>query len=269
MDLFPLHNPTSMSRTARPPTSEHTTDTCAKTPAHCQVENELKHWRAETQKMDTIAKNALAKLEKKKTEVEAWRTRYNEIAAAQKRALAEHEAFEAEKEEIKSRLITGGKAVRELQAVTAELARLKESARTDKAELARLKESARTDKAELTRLKESARTDKAELSRLRDSASRAQAELAKLNKSHEDVALKLRSTQAKLGAAGKEDSASIANTAKKLEACVDMLSRAEQVLQTCCELQASKNDASPLAEALKATTKQMGAFLKTVQPKSF
>lgn len=260
MELFPLHNPTSMSRTARPPTATRkdtmtpaSTDNCAKTPAHCQLETELKHaqdlaahWRAETQKMDTIAKGALAKLEKKKTELESWKTRYNEIAAAQKRTLAEHQAFEAEREEIKTRLIAGGRAVRELKEVTNERAQLQ-------AELARLKESASKTQGELTRLKES--------------ASKAQAELAKLNKDHADVSLKLRSAQAKLGAAGKDDSAS--STAKKLEACVDMLSRADQVLQTCCELQASKNDASPLAEALKATTKQMGAFLKTVQPKSF
>lgn len=273
MELFPLHNPTSMGR-ARPPTSEQSkssaTDGCAKSPAHCQVEAELQeskgvaaHWRAETQKMDAIAKSALAKLEKKTKELEDWKTRYNEIAAAQKRTLAEHQAFEAEKEEIKSRLITGGKAVKELREVTndraqlqAELARLREAARTDKAELARL----RASQTEVTRLK-------AELSKLRDSAGKSQAELAKLNTSHADVSRKLLSAQAKLGTAGKEGSATSAT--KRVEACVDMLSRAEQVLQTCCELHASKNDASPLAEALKATTKQMGAFLKTVQPKSF
>ena len=98
------------------------------------------------------------------------------------------------------------------------------------------------------------RKDKVELQALRDASRKDKAELASL------------SSQAKLRAAAKDD---LAKSSAKVDACVDMLSRAEKVLQTCCELHASKNDASPLAAALKDTANRMATFLKTVEPKSF
>ena len=49
--------------------------------------------------------------------------------------------------------------------------------------------------------------------------------------------------------------------AVKTQACADMLARAEQVLKTCSQLYAAKNETSPLALALRDTTANISQFL--------
>ena len=66
----------------------------------------------------------------------------------------------------------------------------------------------------------------------------------------------------RLKAAATQASSSIS----QVQACKDMLTKAEEVLRTCSDLHASKGD--PLASALQATTSNLEAFLKTLsQPK--
>ena len=50
----------------------------------------------------------------------------------------------------------------------------------------------------------------------------------------------------------------------RVQACVDMLARAEQVLKTCSQLHASKDQTSPLALALHDTTANISQFLLRV-----
>jgi chromosome segregation ATPase len=79
-----------------------------------------------------------------------------------------------------------------------------------------------------------------------------------LRTKNQQLQSELVSTRERLKAAAGQASTSIS----QVQACKDMLSKADEVLRTCSDLHASKGDA--LASALQHTTNNLEAFLKTL-----
>ena len=182
--------------------------------------------------------------------VQGLETQLTEVAARHKTVEAEltarHKTVEAE-------LTARHKAVAaELtarhKAVAAELAQAVAKGKTMEADLARIKAQAvssiKTLEAELAAAKTqaAARTRQVDL------------DAAKARQAESDLV----AARDKLRAATHDASAKTAQA----HACQDMLARAEQVLQTCCSLHSAKDDAHPLAMALRETTQTIGQFLK-------
>lgn len=145
-------------------------------------------------------------------------------------ANAELKTLKAEVPEVQKLLAQGGEAVRKLQALEG-----KENKRIQELQkqLAETKAKVKSGQAAET---------------LKTKNQQLQSDM---------VAMKER-----LKAAATQASSSIS----QVQACKDMLTKAEEVLRTCSELHASKGD--PLASALQATTSNLEAFLKTLnQPK--
>ena len=221
MDLYHLHRPAPPQQAAP-----------AKAPYAAEDHRVAEHWKGETEKMDRIARDALAKLEKKSAaksalkaqlvaaskEIEAWRERYNELARSQQELKplesvardlqARLRASEDERPAVEEKLRVGGQAFRELK--------------------------------------------------LLKPAFEAQAvKLAAAQKLELDVI----AGKEKLRAATQDASAKAA----RLATCTDMLMRAEQVLKTCSQVHSASEDGAPLAEALAETTENMALFLQALQ----
>lgn len=258
------------------------------------------HWQQETIKMDKIARQAMDKLDAKraakqalKTEclaaqkqAEIWQSRYKELSkaaeahtgvithecqaahttaakprdtdlqATQKalrqredqlqavqKALRQHEEqlqaaqnalrqHQAEVPLVQERLKVGGSAFRKLQTIEPRLAASEQRVRDLQAEIANL-QTASTRKADL--------------------------DAAKIRQTESDLA----TTKDKLRAATQEASAKTA----QVHACRDMLARTEQVLKTCSQLYASKDEGHPLAQALMESTEGIQQFLAKTEPK--
>ena len=170
---------------------------------------------------------------------------------------------EAERPAVQERLQAGGDAFRKLQA-------LEPRAQQMEAELSALKKEslkARQLEAEVTMLKtagtERCKALEFEVVSLRNAALKArqlELEVATLKagaaKSKQD-ALEVAALKDKLRAAAQDVSARTAKT----QACVDMLSRAEQVLKTCTQLHAAAEESPALTQALAETTGTIGQFL--------
>jgi chromosome segregation ATPase len=289
MDLHSLHHPTN-TQNSRQQSSSSRTDA-----VHCPAESALRselerqkgvanQWKRELDKMEQIANQALERLERKKqdkqalkTELASWRTRYNELAQAQMQVLKtkdkdkstyEQKLAELQEQhhEIKERLIAGGRAVRELEALRnakageegpeklltaarkklqtteSELASTRKRLQVAENELAASKDKLRTSQLDLTTSKDKLRTSQLELTASKDKLRAAQLELAP--------------TREKLRAAAKDCS----HKTDKLAACVDMLMRAEQVLHTCSQL----HESSHLSAALVETTQNFSKFRKSL-----
>ena len=259
MDLYHLHRPAPPQQAAP-----------AKAPYAAEDHRVAEHWKGETEKMDRIARDALAKLEKKSAaksalkaqlvaaskEIEAWRERYNELARSQQ----ELKPLESVARDLQARL----------RASEDELARLKPLNNTYISELARLKplESVARDLQARLRASEDERPAVEEKLRVGGQAFR---ELKLLKPAFEAQAVKLAAAQKleldviagkeKLRAATQDASAKAA----RLATCTDMLMRAEQVLKTCSQVHSASEDGAPLAEALAETTENMALFLQALQ----
>jgi len=228
MDLYHLHRPAPPQQAAP-----------AKAPYAAEDHRAVEHWKGETEKMDRIARDALAKLEKKSAaktalkaqlaaaskEIETWRERYNELALSQKelkplesvaRELqARVRASEDERPAVEEKLRVGGQAFRELKL-------LKPAFEAQAVKLAA-----------------------------------AETQLAAAKKLELDVI----AGKEKLRAATQDASAKAA----RLATCTDMLMRAEQVLKTCSQVHSANEDGAPLAEALAETTENLALFLQALQ----
>lgn len=228
MDLYHLHRPAPPQQAAP-----------AKAPYAAEDRRAVEHWKGETEKMDRIARDALAKLEKKSAaktalkaqlaaaskEIEDWRERYNELALSQKelkplesvaRELqARVRASEDERPAVEEKLRVGGQAFRELKL-------LKPAFEAQAVKLAA-----------------------------------AETQLAAAQKLELDVI----AGKEKLRAATQDASAKAA----RLATCTDMLMRAEQVLKTCSQVHSANEDGAPLAEALAETTENLALFLQALQ----
>lgn len=228
MDLYHLHRPAPPQQAAP-----------AKAPYAAEDRRAVEHWKGETEKMDRIARDALAKLEKKSAaktalkaqlaaaskEIEDWRERYNELARSQqelkplesvaRELQARVRASEDERPAVEEKLRVGGQAFRELKL-------LKPAFEAQAVKLAA-----------------------------------AETQLAAAQKLELDVI----AGKEKLRAATQDASAKAA----RLATCTDMLMRAEQVLKTCSQVHSANEDGAPLAEALAETTENLALFLQALQ----
>jgi chromosome segregation ATPase len=243
----------------------------------------------------TATKNALkAEFQAARRDADAWRSRYSELSAARSRFTDNEHALqsdldkarreldearrtlqrnESEREDIKKWLKTGGEAHRKVQGLETQLTEVAARHKTVEAELtARHKAVAaelaqavakgKTMEADLARIKAQAvssiKTLEAELAAAKTQAAartrQVDLDAAKARQAESDLV----AARDKLRAATHDASAKTAQA----HACQDMLARAEQVLQTCCSLHSAKDDAHPLAMALRETTQTIGQFLK-------
>ena len=243
----------------------------------------------------TATKNALkAEFQAARRDADAWRSRYSELSAARSRFTDKEHALqsdldkahreldearrtlqrnESEREDIKKWLKTGGEAHRKVQGLETQLTEVAARHKTVEAELtARHKAVAaelaqavakgKTMEADLARIKAQAvssiKTLEAELAAAKTQAAartrQVDLDAAKARQAESDLV----AARDKLRAATHDASAKTAQA----HACQDMLARAEQVLQTCCSLHSAKDDAHPLAMALRETTQTIGQFLK-------
>ena len=176
-------------------------------------------------------------------------------------------ALEAERPAVQERLLAGGDAFRKLQV-------LEPRAKQMEAELAAHGASTlkmRQLELEVAALK--ARAERCQALELEVASLRAaglktrqlELEVAALKagaaRSAQD-ALEVAALKDKLRAAAQDVSARAAKT----QACVDMLSRAEQVLKTCTQLHTASEESPALAQALSDTTSTIGQFLAKVGP---
>jgi len=235
MDLYHLHRPAPPQQAAP-----------AKAPYAAEDHRAVEHWKGETEKMDRIARDALAKLEKKSAaktalkaqlaaaskEIEVWRERYNELARSQqelkplesvaRELQARVRASEDERPAVEEKLRVGGQAFRELKLLKPAFEKLKALGEAQAVKLAA-----------------------------------AEAQLAAAKKLELDVI----AGKEKLRAATQDASAKAA----RLATCTDMLMRAEQVLKTCSQVHSANEDGAPLAEALAETTENLALFLQALQ----
>ena len=293
MDLHSLHRPTN-TQNSRQQSSSKTTD-------HGISEQEdACLWKRELAKMETIANQALEKLERKRADKRAlqaelvtWRTRYNDLAQAQMQALATRQKDQieltqllnerqAEHDEIKERLLIGAKAVRDLKAMEAQVQALRSQTLPDVE--VRKKLQAETD---VVRKKLQAETDvvckklqaenegvrkklQAENEGVRKKLQAAEAEVAgmrkKLQNAQDELAAsrdKLRAVQLEVAPTREKLRAAVKESSQKtdkLVACVSMLARGEQVLDTCSNLYANNSGSRDLAAALATTRKNFAEF---------
>lgn len=232
MDLYHLHRPAPPQQAAP-----------AKAPYAAEDHRAVEHWKGETEKMDRIARDALAKLEKKSAaktalkaqlaaaskEIEVWRERYNELARSQqelkplesvaRELQARVRASEDERPAVEEKLRVGGQAFRELKLLKPAF--------------------------------------EAQAVKLAAAEKRSEAQLAAAQKLELDVI----AGKEKLRAATQDASAKAA----RLATCTDMLMRAEQVLKTCSQVHSANEDGAPLAEALAETTENLALFLQALQ----
>jgi hypothetical protein len=240
------------------------------------AQRHVAHWRKETERMDRIARDALDKLDEKKQakralkaqladvtkDADTWRTRYRELSEAMQKSKAPApdarleqaerrlREIEQERPEVQQKLVLGGQAFRELQALKPAKAASDKVVAELRAELAKLRAIEQAKAA----------SDQA--------VAELRAELAKLRAAEpagriRELELEVVAGKDKLRAAAQEAS----GQAVRLLACTDMLARAEQVLKTCSQLQAAKGSeaSAALAEALAETTANVAQFLESVK----
>jgi chromosome segregation ATPase len=265
--------------------------------ALARAESLASHWERETGKMDRIARAAHDKLDNKKQvkralkaelasvkeEADKWRTRYKELVESESRrsvsvsrelegklsiskelegklARANEESRDlrdklqktasalkqrdSELPAIQERLKVGGNAVFKLQTLEPAMQRLTQR---HAEEVAQLKEKLQTAAAQgATRVHQL----EVEVSALRTAAAKTR-----------QLELEAVSVKEKLRAATNEVSAK----SGKMQACTDMLARAEQVLKTCSQLHAAKGESHALVVALNETTSNIAQFLRSVE----
>jgi DNA repair exonuclease SbcCD ATPase subunit len=191
---------------------------------------------------------------------------------------------ESEREDIKKWLKTGGEAHRKVQGLETQLTEVAARHKTVEAELtarhktveAELTARHKAVAAELAQAVAKGKTMEADLARIKAQAvssiktleaelAAAKTQAAARTRQVDLDAAKARQAESDLVAARDKLRAATHDASAKTaqaHACQDMLARAEQVLQTCCSLHSAKDDAHPLAMALRETTQTIGQFLK-------
>ena len=235
------------------------------------------------------AKKALkAEHEAARKDADAWRTRYKELAEAHTRhaadtqaqlAKAAHNAREQEELNTRDRRAAkelhdqGQRAAKELHdqlgQARDQLAKARATIQQHEAERPAVQErlqvggdAFRKLKAIEPRVKQleglEARAKQADAleARVQQLEADKRDKRAKAEQSRQ-LELDLLAAKEKVRAATMDASAK----AVKTQACADMLARAEQVLKTCSQLYAAKNETSPLALALRDTTANISQFL--------
>ena len=231
-----------------------------------------------------------------KGEVDVWRTRYKEVSASQadsqrakseldkrsdrlqKELTATQDRLQKERAElattksrlqdlesqlpgIQQRLTQGGTAVRRLQELESQLQAKAKQLEAAEAQVKQLQAKQQTakDQKQLQASEEQGKLLQAKTKQLQASEEQVKQLQAKVKQLEAPKpALELVAVKEKLRAATHEASAKGA----AVLACRDMLARAEQVLQTCSQLHASREEPSELAEALAETTAKIGSFLR-------
>lgn len=223
-----------------------------------KAREEAAMWRAEVAKMDKIANDATQKLQQKKAdkmilkaecdklqnEVETWKTRYKELATAQKRLAPDSQLAEAERNEIKEKLILGGKSFRELQELRPVVQKLKAEKAADAATIKKLQ--AEND-AFTKRL----------------GGKPAPPAVGDAAQAIRDLKLEVASGKERLRAAVTDAS----GKATRLMACKDMLIRAEQVLKTCSQLHSARGESTEFGEAITETSANLSKFIQALDAK--
>lgn len=290
MDLHSLHRPTAppTAQQAAPVTTNNTKQEWANHTTDSELSRELDkarshvaHWKGETVKMDRIAQEAMQKLHAKreakralKAELEAarkdadaWRARYKELAEAHTKHAAEtsrrlHEqASQAKHDASQSKALhdQACEAKREAKALHEQLAKAKLALQQLEAERPIVQERLQLGGDAFRKLQALEPRAKQLEERVQQLEADKRDKRAKAEQSHQ-LELDLVAAKEKVRAATQDASAKTV----RVQACVDMLARAEQVLKTCSQLHASKDQASPLALALHDTTANISQFLLRV-----
>jgi chromosome segregation ATPase len=256
---------------------------------------QAQHWKRETEKMDEIARDALRKLDARKrskqalkadyesarNDSETWRRRYKEIAAAHHEAVATNaysnsdgcnckgcreardlqrrldkanekieeyreRLLEAERErpEVEQRLQVGGAAFRKLKSLEPTTERLEAQVKALEVENKALQHKLREAEEGHARLKKTLESAKIEV------VSRMAELEQETSSSHEKLRAAAQDALEKTG---------------KLQACTEMLVRAEKVLKTCSQLHASKGESQVLTDALNETISNVAQFLHSLK----
>ena len=241
-----------------------------------------------------------AELETTKESADKWRAQYRELLAAAtsksmttatggqeelktrlRQAEEEVGALRRERAGVEERLRVGGIAfrklevleprVKDLESKSKELEGLKSTLESKSKELEGLKSTLEPKIKELAgeveRLKAVLRTGAAkaqvletETIALRAGAVKARQLEAEVSSRTRQLELEVLTAKEKLRAATNEVSAGNS----KVQACADMLTRAEQVLKTCSQLHAAKGESHALVRALTETTANIDQFLRAV-----
>ena len=204
-----------------------------------------------------------------------------ELKARLRRAEEEVGALKRERAGVEERLLVGGIAfrdlellkprVKELESKSKELEGLKSTLESKSKELEGLKSTLEPKTKELAgeveRLKAVLRTGaakaqvlEAETIALRAGAVKARMLEAEVSSRTRQLELEVLTAKEKLRAATNEVSAGNS----KVQACADMLTRAEQVLKTCSQLHAALGESLALVRALTETTANIDQFLRAV-----
>jgi chromosome segregation ATPase len=300
MDLHSLHRPTAppAAQQAAPVTTYNTKQEWAHHTTDAELARELDkarshvaHWKAETVKMDRIAQEAMQKLHAKREakralkaeldaarkDADAWRARYKELAEAHTKHAAEtsrrlhdqaseakalHEqASQAKRDASQAKALhdQASEARREAKALHEQLAKAKLALQQLEAERPIVQERLQLGGDAFRKLQALEPRAKQLEERVQQLEADKRDKRAKAEQSHQ-LELDLVAAKEKVRAATQDASAKTV----RVQACVDMLARAEQVLKTCSQLHASKDQTSPLALALHDTTANISQFLLRV-----
>ena len=286
MDLHSLHRPTAppAAQQAAPVTTYNTKQEWAHHTTDAELARELDkarshvaHWKAETVKMDRIAQEAMQKLHAKREakralkaeldaarkDADAWRARYKELAEAHTKHAAEtsrrlHDQA-SEAKGLHEQASQASQARREAKALHEQLAKAKLALQQLEAERPVVQERLQLGGDAFRKLQALEPRAKQLEERVQQLEADKRDKRAKAEQFHQ-LELDLVAAKEKVRAAAQDASAKTV----RVQACVDMLARAEQVLKTCSQLHASKDQTSPLALALHDTTANISQFLLRV-----
>ena len=286
MDLHSLHRPTAppAAQQAAPVTTYNTKQEWAHHTTDAELARELDkarshvaHWKAETVKMDRIAQEAMQKLHAKREakralkaeldaarkDADAWRARYKELAEAHTKHAAEtsrrlHDQA-SEAKALHEQASQASQARREAKALHEQLAKAKLALQQLEAERPVVQERLQLGGDAFRKLQALEPRAKQLEERVQQLEADKRDKRAKAEQFHQ-LELDLVAAKEKVRAAAQDASAKTV----RVQACVDMLARAEQVLKTCSQLHASKDQTSPLALALHDTTANISQFLLRV-----
>lgn len=269
--------------------------------ALARAEAHSTHWELETRKMDRLARDAHDKLEAKKKvrsalkaelatakeTADKWRAQYRELLASAasksvttataggqeelkarlRRAEEEVGALKRERAGVEERLLVGGIAFRDLELLKPRVKELESKSKELEGLKSTLEPKTKELAGEVERLKAVLRTGaakaqvlEAETIALRAGAVKARMLEAEVSSRTRQLELEVLTAKEKLRAATNEVSAGNS----KVQACADMLTRAEQVLKTCSQLHAAKGESHALVRALTETTANIDQFLRAV-----
>jgi chromosome segregation ATPase len=210
---------------------------------------------------DRLQKELTATQDRLQKELTATQDRLQKERAELATTKSRLQDLESQLPGIQQRLTQGGTAVRRLQELESQLQAKAKQLEAAEAQVKQLQAKQQTakDQKQLQASEEQGKLLQAKTKQLQASEEQVKQLQAKVKQLEAPKpALELVAVKEKLRAATHEASAKGA----AVLACRDMLARAEQVLQTCSQLHASREEPSELAEALAETTAKIGSFLR-------